>query len=192
MYVYRMHWCSLSGISFSVEKTLILILYHYFKLVCYFTLHKFSQGYEQVQWGTYKFSQWYEQVQWGTYKFSQWYEQVQWGTYRTYKLVTQLGLRAVNTSGPLPCYAAFIYYIQQLLTHVVYVPYIHNSWSLKEIKDELKKEINSVCKRITSAIMSQARVVYQRPLVIMYVLHYILIAAWLYAPQISPDGFQLN
>ena len=43
---------------------------------------------------------------------------------------------------PLPGYAAFIRYTQHLLPHVVDMPYISNSWSLRELKDELKKETN--------------------------------------------------
>jgi len=34
-----------------------------------------------------------------------------------------------------PRYTAFVQYIQDLLTHVVGVPYINNTWSLKEFKD---------------------------------------------------------
>ena len=41
--------------------------------------------------------------------------------------------------------ATIIHYIQQLLTPIVYMPYSYNSWRLKELKDELKKEINSMC-----------------------------------------------
>ena len=52
------------------------------------------------------------------------------------------GLVPSIASVPLPRYAAFIHYIQHLLTHAVDMPYINNSWSLKEFKDELKK-INS-------------------------------------------------
>ena len=44
-----------------------------------------------------------------------------------------------TASVPLPRYAAFIHYIQHLLKHIVDMPYISNSWNLKEIKDELKK-----------------------------------------------------
>ena len=43
------------------------------------------------------------------------------------------------------------------------MPYISNSWSLKDFINELKKEINSAHVCIKSVITSQARVVYQRP-----------------------------
>ena len=48
----------------------------------------------------------------------------------------------------VPGYTAFtryvIFYISHLLTHVVDMRYDYNSWNLKELKDELKKEINTV------------------------------------------------
>ena len=69
-------------------------------------------------------------------------------TYRTSQpggAVRQCGLRAANCQRPLPCHATFTNYIQQLLTYVVDMPNINNSWGLREFKDELKKEINSAC-----------------------------------------------
>ena len=56
-----------------------------------------------------------------------------------------MGLMPSTASVLLPRDTAFIHYIQHLLTHTVDMPYINNSWSLKKIKDELKKEINSTC-----------------------------------------------
>jgi len=72
------------------------------------------------------------------------------------ELINQVapGLVLSTASNPLPCYAAFIHYIQQLLTHVVVVPYNNNSCSLKEFKDDLKK------KELESTIKSQVQVVY--------------------------------
>ena len=68
-------------------------------------------------------------------------------------------------SALLPRYAALIHYIQHLLRHIIDMPYTNNSRSLKGFKDELKPEIISASTRVKSAITSQDRVVYQRPLV---------------------------
>ena len=38
-----------------------------------------------------------------------------------------------------PRHAAFIHYIQLLLTHIADMPYINNSWNLKEFNGEQKK-----------------------------------------------------
>ena len=45
---------------------------------------------------------------------------------------------SLTASVLLPQCTRVIHYIQHLLTHVVDMPYINNSWSLKEFK-ELKK-----------------------------------------------------
>ena len=47
------------------------------------------------------------------------------------------------------------------------MPYIYNSWSLKEFKDELEK--NNQYARVKSMITSQAWVLYQHPVAIVYV-----------------------
>jgi len=51
----------------------------------------------------------------------------------------QLGLRVLIVSIPLLGYATFIHYMQHLLMHIVDMPYSYNSWTLKDLKDELKQ-----------------------------------------------------
>ena len=50
------------------------------------------------------------------------------------------GVMPFTANVPLPRYIAFIHYILHVLAHIVDMPYIKSSWSLKVFKDELKKE----------------------------------------------------
>ena len=52
--------------------------------------------------------------------------------------IRNLGLVPSTSSVPLSGYATFIHYIQNVLTHVVDMPYSYNSWWLKDLKDEPK------------------------------------------------------
>ena len=78
-------------------------------------------------------------------------------------LLHQSGLVPSTTSVPILCCTAFIHHFQHLFKHIVDMPYINNSWSVKEFKDELKNQHTHV----KSTIIAQAHVVYQRLLVIM-------------------------
>jgi len=57
------------------------------------------------------------------------------------------GLVPSTTWALWPHYAAFILYIQRLLTRVIDMSYINNNWSLREFYDEPNKEINSTHKK---------------------------------------------
>ena len=56
----------------------------------------------------------------------------------------QVELHAVNRQ----CSITWLHYnpslYPHLLTPIVYMPYSYNNWTLKELKDELEKEINSM------------------------------------------------
>ena len=58
-------------------------------------------------------------------------------------LLRNSGLVPSTASVPLPCHATIIQYIQYLLTHVVDMLYIDNSWNLKEFNNEQIKRKNS-------------------------------------------------